>query len=57
LLDLPEADSCEGQPFGGIESAKAVVELISRQRGDHRVNEDITDDIGIINSIPMTPGG
>ncbi|MFH1911543.1 MAG: glycine cleavage system protein H, partial [Pseudomonadota bacterium] len=53
LLDLPEVDSYveKDEPFGSIESAKAVVELISPVSGVIiSVNEDITDDIGIINS-------
>jgi glycine cleavage system H protein len=59
LLDLPEADSYveKDEPFGSIESAKAVVELISPISGVIiSVNEDITDDIGIINSDPHDTG-
>ncbi len=59
LLDLPEADSYveKDEPFGSIESAKAVVELISPVSGVIiSVNEDITDDIGIINSDPHDTG-
>ncbi|MBU2228312.1 MAG: glycine cleavage system protein GcvH [Proteobacteria bacterium] len=58
-LDLPEADSYveKDEPFGSIESAKAVVELISPVSGVIiSVNEDITDDIGIINSDPHDTG-
>jgi glycine cleavage system H protein len=58
-LDLPEADSYleRDEPFGSIESAKAVVELISPVSGVViSVNEDITDDIGIINSDPHDTG-
>ncbi len=58
-LDLPEADSylARDEPFGSIESAKAVVELISPVSGVViSVNEDITDDIGIINSDPHDTG-
>ena len=45
------------EPFGSIESAKAVVELISPVSGVIiSVNEDITDDIGIINSDPHDTG-
>ena len=58
-LDLPEVDAYldRDEPFGSIESAKAVVELISPVRGVViSVNEDITDDIGIINSDPHDTG-
>ncbi len=59
LLDLPEVDSYveKDEPFGSIESAKAVGELISPVSGEIiSVNEDITDDIGIINSDPHDTG-
>ena len=58
-LDLPEADSYVewNEPFGSIETAKGVVELISPVSGAVvSVNEDITDDIGIINSDPPDTG-
>jgi glycine cleavage system H protein len=58
-LELPEADSYveRDEAFGSIESAKAVVELISPVSGVViSVNEDITDDIGIINSDPHDTG-
>jgi glycine cleavage system H protein len=58
-LDLPESDSYVewNEPFGSIESAKGVVELISPVSGVViNVNEDITDDIGIINSDPHDTG-
>src|SRR4030043_166395 len=58
-LDLPETDSYveKDEPFGSIESAKAVVELISPVSGVIiSVNEDITDDIGIVNSDPHDTG-
>ncbi len=58
-LDLPEADSYveRDEPFGSIESAKAVIELISPVSGVViSVNEDITDDIGVINSDPHDTG-
>jgi glycine cleavage system H protein len=58
-LDLPEVDSYveKDEPFGSIESAKAVIELISPISGVIiSVNEDITDDIGIINSDPHDTG-
>jgi len=59
MLDLPEVDSYveKDEPFGSIESARAVVELISPVSGVIiSVNEDITDDIGIINSDPHDTG-
>jgi glycine cleavage system H protein len=58
-LDLPEADSYVewNEPFGTIETAKGVVELISPVSGVViSVNEDITDDIGIVNSDPHDTG-
>jgi len=58
-LDLPEDNSSveRDEPFGRIESAKAAVELISPVSGTViSVNEDITDDIGIINSDPHDTG-
>ena len=58
-LDLPETDSYveRDEPFGSIESAKAAVELISPVSGVViSVNDDITDDIGIINSDPHDTG-
>jgi glycine cleavage system H protein len=58
-LDLPESDTYveRDEPFGSIESTKAVVELISPVSGVViSVNEDITDDIGVINSDPHDTG-
>lgn len=58
-LDLPEADSYveRDEPFGTIESAKAAIELISPISGVViSVNEDITDEIGVINSDPNETG-
>jgi glycine cleavage system H protein len=58
-LDLPEADSYveRDEPFGTIESAKAVIELISPISGVViSVNDDITDEIGVINSDPHDTG-
>jgi glycine cleavage system H protein len=58
-LDLPEVDSYaeRDEPFGSIESTKAVVELISPVSGAvMSVNEDVTDDIGVINSDPHDTG-
>ena len=58
-VDLPEVDSCveRDEPFGSIESAKAVIELISPVSGVIiSVNEEITDEIGVINSDPHDTG-
>jgi glycine cleavage system H protein len=58
-LDLPEADTYveQDEPFGTIESAKTVTELISPVSGDVvRENDDITEDVGIINSDPYDTG-
>ena len=58
-LELPEDNASveRDEPFGRIESAKAAVELISPVSGTViNVNEDITDDIGIINSDPHDTG-
>jgi len=45
------------EPFGSIESSKAVVDLISPVSGTViSVNDDINDDIGIINSDPHDTG-
>jgi glycine cleavage system H protein len=52
-IELPEVDSYveRDEPFGTIESAKGVFELISPVSGEIvSVNEDILDDIGIVNS-------
>jgi glycine cleavage system H protein len=58
-IELPEVDSYveRDEPFGTIESAKGVFELISPVSGEIlSVNEDILDDIGIINSDPHDTG-
>ncbi len=45
------------EPFGSIESSKAVVDLISPVSGTViNINDDINDDIGIINSDPHDTG-
>lgn len=52
-----ESEVERDEPFGTIESAKGVVELISPVSGEVTgINEDITDDIGIINSDPHDTG-
>jgi glycine cleavage system H protein len=58
-VELPEVDTYveQDEPYGTIESAKAVTELISPVSGDVvRVNDDIADDVGIINSDPYDTG-
>jgi len=58
-VELPETDSEveRDEPFGVIESSKASIELVSPVTGDViSVNEDLTDDIGIINSDPHDTG-
>ena len=58
-IELPDADTDveRDEPFGAIESAKAAIELISPVTGEViSVNEDLTDDIGIINSDPHDTG-
>jgi len=58
-VELPEADTEieRDEPFGTIESSKAIVELIAPVSGVVvSVNEDIVDDIGIINSDPHDTG-
>ena len=58
-VELPEIESEieRDEPFGSIESAKAVIELISPVSGVViSVNEDITDEIGVINSDPHDTG-
>ncbi len=58
-LDLPEADAYleRDEPFGKIESVKAVVELICPLSGVVvSVNEDLPDEIGVVNSDPHDTG-
>jgi glycine cleavage system H protein len=58
-LELPAVDSYveRDEPFGSIESAKAVIELISPVSGVViSVNDEITDEIGVINSDPHDTG-
>jgi len=49
---FPEDSSVEqGEPFGVIESSKVTTELISPVSGEIiGVNEDLSDDVGILNS-------
>jgi glycine cleavage system H protein len=58
-VELPEYETEveRDEPFGAIESAKASIELICPVTGDVvSVNEDLTDDIGIVNSDPYDTG-
>jgi glycine cleavage system H protein len=58
-VELPEVDTYveQDEPFGTIESAKTVTELISPVSGDVvRVNDDMSDDVGIVNSDPYDTG-
>ena len=58
-VEFPEIDTYveRDETFGSIESTKAVVDLISPVSGTVvSINEDITDDIGIINSDPHDVG-
>jgi glycine cleavage system H protein len=58
-VEFPEIDTCveRDETFGSIESTKAVIDLISPVSGTVvSINEDITDDIGIINSDPHDTG-
>jgi glycine cleavage system H protein len=58
-VEFPEIDTYieRDEAFGSIESIKAVVDLISSVSGTVvSINEDITDDIGIINSDPHDTG-
>ncbi|MBN1545687.1 MAG: glycine cleavage system protein GcvH [Syntrophaceae bacterium] len=58
-IELPSVDSLveRDEPFGHIESIKGVVELVSPVTGEViNANEDLTDDIGIINSDPHDTG-
>ena len=58
-IKLPEIDSSveQDEPFTMIESSKTVDELISPVSGDIiSVNEELSDDVGIINSDPYDTG-
>jgi glycine cleavage system H protein len=59
-IELPETDTDveQDEPFGTVESSsKGIVELISPVSGEIiSVNEDISDDVGIINSDPHDTG-
>lgn len=56
-ISTPDSSVEQDEPFGMIESEKAVVELISPISGDViNVNEDLIDDVGIVNSDPYDTG-
>ena len=58
-VEFPEIDTYieRDEAFGSIESTKAIVDLISSVSGTVvSIHEDITDDIGIINSDPHDTG-
>ena len=58
-VEFPEIDTYieRDEAIGSIESTKAVVDLISSVSGTVvSIHEDITDDIGIINSDPHDTG-
>jgi len=58
-VEFPDIDAHveRDEAFGYIESAKAMVDLIAPVSGTViSVNDDITDDIGIINSDPHDTG-
>jgi glycine cleavage system H protein len=58
-IELPQVDASveQDEPFGTIESSKTVTELIAPVSGEVvRVNEDMVDDMGIINSDPYDTG-
>ena len=58
-IELPETETEveRDEPFGTIESAKAAIELFAPLSGEViSVNEDLTDDIGILNSDPHDTG-
>jgi len=58
-VDLPKVDTFveRDEPFGTIESANDVFELVSPLSGEIvNVNEDILDDVTILNSDPYDAG-
>lgn len=58
-IELPEVDASveRDEPFGVVESARTVVDLIAPLSGEIiNINEDILDDVGIINSDPHDTG-
>ena len=58
-VELPDIETYieQDEPFGTIESSKTIIELISPVSGDIiSINEDLSDDYGIINSDPYSTG-
>ncbi len=58
-IELPQVDdpADQDEPFGTLETAKGVLELIAPVSGDVvRVNDDLIDDIGLIGSDPYDTG-
>ncbi|ABC78536.1 glycine cleavage system protein H [Syntrophus aciditrophicus] len=58
-VDLPKVDSFveRDEPFGTLESANDVFELVSPLSGEIvNVNEDIMEDVTILNSDPYDAG-
>ena len=55
FVNLPEVDDevVAGEPFGDVESVKAVADVFSPVSGEVlEINEDILDDASLINSDP-----
>ncbi len=58
-VEIPLVDTYveHDEPFGTIESSKIVAELISPVSGDViSINEELSDDVGIVNSDPYNTG-
>jgi glycine cleavage system H protein len=58
-VELPEVDTYveRDEPFGVLESARTVVDLVAPLSGEIiSIKEDIVDDVGIINSDPHDTG-
>ena len=58
-IELPDVDASveKDEPFGVVESARTVIDLIAPLSGEIiSINEDMVDDIGIINSDPHDTG-
>ncbi|MEI7589782.1 MAG: glycine cleavage system protein GcvH [Deltaproteobacteria bacterium] len=58
-IELPTAGTIveRDEVFGSLEATKGIVELIAPLTGDIiSVNEDLTDDIGVLNSDPQDTG-
>ena len=58
-IELPQVDDTveQDEPFGTLEAENTVIELIAPISGEVvRVNEDLSEDTGIINSDPYDTG-